>query len=106
MLTEYPKHFSPTFDQPKRSATEEVQAVDQEPAAGPPVESLCGGGGFLTLTRHENEDIVIRVADYTILVRMMDISGNRSRIGVMADRAAVKVLRREIFDASRREKGA
>lgn len=73
--------------------------VDQEPAGCPHVEDLCGDGGFLALSRFEGEDIVIEVGGETILIRNIEVRGNKTRIGVMADKKTVKVHRREVWEA-------
>lgn len=73
--------------------------VDQEPAGCPTVEDFCGDGGFLALSRFPDQDIVIEVGGETILIRNLEVRGNKARIGVMANKTTVQVHRREVWEA-------
>jgi carbon storage regulator CsrA len=84
--------------------TEVIETVvnpQPDPVFVPNVESLCGDGGFLVLSRKVGQDIVIEVDGITILVRQIDLSPSTSRIGIKATKKAT-VLRREIWEKGRK----
>lgn len=89
--------------------TTPAAAKAEEPAI-PNVEALCGDGGFLVLSRHVGEDIVIEVAGHTIIVRVSDVTWNRDtrtnrvKVAVKADRDDVTILRREVWELSQSER--
>jgi carbon storage regulator len=50
---------------------------------------------MLVLSRKKNEQLVIRMGEESVLVRVLDVNGNRVRIGITAPRS-VAVLREEV----------
>jgi len=56
------------------------------------------GAGYLVLSREVGEDIVIEVGGERILVRLIRIGIDKSRLGIKASRDNVKIHRREVWD--------
>ncbi len=58
---------------------------------------------MLVLSRHRDEEIVITVGDVEIVITVVDIRGDKVRLGIKAP-PEVPVHRREIYEAIRRER--
>ncbi len=58
---------------------------------------------MLVLTRRTDEEIIITVADYTIIVKVCEIDGNKCKLGFVAP-AAVRITRRELLTAKPNER--
>jgi carbon storage regulator CsrA len=52
----------------------------------------------LVLARKAGEDIVIYAGGEEIIVRVVDMDRGKVRIKIQADRAKVRILRREVLD--------
>jgi carbon storage regulator CsrA len=52
----------------------------------------------LVLARKPGEDIVIYAGGEEIIVRVVDMDRGKVRIKIQADRAKVRILRREVLD--------
>jgi carbon storage regulator len=50
---------------------------------------------MLVLSRKKDEQLVIRLGEETVMVRVLDVNGSRVRIGITAPRS-VAVLRAEV----------
>ena len=59
-------------------------------------------GGMLVLSRKKNESIVIDVGDKLITVTVVEVRGDKVRLGIEAPRE-VPVHRQEVYDAIKRE---
>jgi carbon storage regulator CsrA len=57
--------------------------------------SFSAEGAMLVLSRKKDEQLVIRLGEQTVLVRILAVTRDRVRIGVVADRA-VEVHREEV----------
>ncbi len=50
---------------------------------------------MLVLSRKKDEQLVIRLGEETVLVRVLDVNGSRERIGITAPKS-VAILRDEV----------
>jgi carbon storage regulator CsrA len=57
--------------------------------------SFSAEGAMLVLSRKKDEQLVIRLGEQTVLVRVLAVTRDRVRIGVIADRT-VEVHREEV----------
>ncbi len=51
---------------------------------------------MLVLSRRPDEEIIITVSDYTIILKVCEIDGNKCKLGFVAS-AAVRITRRELL---------
>jgi carbon storage regulator len=58
---------------------------------------------MLVLSRHRNESIVIGADEDVVTVEILEIRGDKVRVGITAPRET-PVHRQEVFDAIQREK--
>jgi carbon storage regulator len=59
---------------------------------------------MLVLTRKKGEKIIIQLADQTVVVSLLEVKGDRARIGVDADRS-VAVHREEVLERIQNQQG-
>ena len=59
---------------------------------------------MLVLSRKKNESVVIGVGDAQVTIAVVDIRGDKVRLGVEAPKD-VPVHRREVYDAIKRNEG-
>lgn len=60
---------------------------------------------MLVLSRHRDESIIIGEGDDMIVITVIDIRGDKVRLGVAA-KIEVSVHRQEVYEAIQREKSA
>lgn len=58
---------------------------------------------MLVLSRHKGEDVLIQVGEVVIEVKLVEIRGDKARLGIDAP-SHVVVHRREIYEAIQRER--
>jgi carbon storage regulator len=58
---------------------------------------------MLVLSRHKDQEVVITVGDQQIVATVVEIRGDKVRIGFKADKS-VTIHRREVHEAIEREK--
>jgi len=58
---------------------------------------------MLVLTREKDESIVIGTGDDKVEITIVDVRGDKVRLGIIAPRT-VSVHRREVYDAIQQEK--
>lgn len=57
---------------------------------------------MLVLSRHRDEDIIIPIGSDLIFIRVVDIRGDKVRLGIEAPEH-IPVHRREVYDAIQRQ---